>query len=201
MKLKDLFLGLCIAALLVSEMFLFSANQQKHDAQNKMNAAQHDEAAAQAKLQQVQAAADSDAMEIMRLNAENKSITRKLSDLQSQNSTLNNASEQLSQQLTSVQQAAEQQQEQIQQMQYQTQQTQAGNEQAACMTNLRQIDAAKNEWALETGKAAGVVPTEQDLLPYLTGGVFPVCPSGGVYSIGAIGTPPSCSIHGPLITQ
>jgi hypothetical protein len=201
MKLKDLFLGLCIAALLVSEVLLFSANQQKHDAQNKMNAAQHDEATAQAKLQQVQAAADSEAMDNMRLNAENKSLTRKLTDLQSQNSTLNDASQQLSQQLTSAQQAAEQQQQQIQQMQYESQQTQAGNEQTACMNNLRQIDAAKNEWALETGKAVGAVPTEQDLLPYLTGGVFPVCPSGGVYSIGALGTPPSCSIHGPLVTQ
>ena len=201
MKLKDLFLGLCIAALLVSEIFLFSANQQKRDAQNKMAAAQHDADEAQAKLQQVQAAADSQAMDNMRLNAENKSLSRKLSDLQHQNSTLNDASQQLSQQLTSVQQAAEQQQEQIQQMQYQSQQTQAGNEQSSCMNNLRQIEAAKNEWALETGKAAGAVPTDQDLLPYLTGGVFPVCPSGGVYTIGAIGTPPSCSIHGQLATQ
>jgi len=201
MKLKDLFLGLCIAALLVSEVFLFSANQQKRDALNKMNAAQHDTAAAQAKLQQVQSTADSEAMDNMRLNAENKSLTRKLSDLQNQNSTLNNVSEQLSQQLTSAEQAALQQQEQIQQMQYQSQQTQAGNEQTACMNNLRQIDAAKNEWALETGKAVGAMPSEQELLPYLTGGVFPVCPSGGVYTIGAIGTPPACSIHGPLLAQ
>ncbi|HEY3761285.1 MAG TPA: hypothetical protein VGN23_06015 [Verrucomicrobiae bacterium] len=201
MKPKDLVLGLCIAALLVSELFLFSANQQKHDAQSKMDAAQHDAAATQAKLQQVQSASDSQAMENMRLNAENKSLTRKLSDLQRQNTTLNDASQQLSQQLTSVQQAAVQQQQQIQQMQYDTQQTQVTNEQTSCMNNLRQIEAAKNEWALETGKAAGAVPTENDLLPYLTGGIFPVCPSGGVYTIGAIGSSASCSIHGSLPAQ
>jgi hypothetical protein len=201
MKLKDLFLGLCIAALLASEVFLFVANQQKHDALDKMQAAKHDADAAQAKLQQLQAAADSQAMENMRLNAENKNLSRKLSDLQSQNSLLNNAGEALSQQLTTAQQAVQQQQEQLQQIQVQSAQTQAGNELASCMNNLRQIEAAKNEWALETSKTTGAEPTEQDLLPYLTGGAFPVCPSGGVYTIGAIGTPPSCSIHGPLITQ
>jgi hypothetical protein len=201
MKLKDLFLGLCIAALLASELFLFIANQQKHDALNKVAAAQHDADEARAKLQQAQASADEAAMDNMRLNAENKNLARKLSDLQSQNTTLNDASQALSQQLTSAQQAAQQQQQQIQQMQYDSAQTQANNERDSCMNNLRQIDAAKNEWALEAGKAAGAVPSEQDLLPYLTGGVFPVCPSGGVYTINAIGTPPSCSVHGPLQTQ
>jgi hypothetical protein len=201
MKLKDLFLGLCIAALLASEVFLFVANQQKHDALDKMQAAKHDADEAQAKLQQVQAAADAQAMDNMRLNAENKNLSRKLSDLQNQNNSLNNASQQLSQQLTTTQLAAQQQQEQLQQIQYQTAQTQASNEQTSCMNNLRQIEAAKNEWALETGKTTGAEPTEQDLLPYLTGGVFPVCPAGGVYTIGAIGTPPSCSIHGSLPTQ
>ncbi len=201
MKLKDLFLGLCIAALLVSELFLFVANQQKHDALSKMDAAQHDADQAKAQLSQLQATANSEAMDNMRLNAENKSLTRKLSDLQKQNSTLNDASQQLSQQLTSAQLAAQQQQDQLQQIQYQNEQTQANNERDACMNNLRQIDAAKNEWALENGKPTGSVPTEQDILPFITGGVFPVCPSGGVYTIGAIGTPPSCSVHGPLPAQ
>ncbi|HEY1663871.1 MAG TPA: hypothetical protein VGI03_15745 [Verrucomicrobiae bacterium] len=201
MKLKDLFLGLCIAALLVSELFLFVANQQKHDALTKMESAQHDADQAKSQLSQAQATANSQAMDNMRLNAENKNLSRKLSDLQKQNSTLNDASQVLSQQLTSAQLAAQQQQEQLQQIQYQTEQTQATNEHDTCMNNLRQIDAAKNEWALETGKPAGSVPTEQDLAAYLTGGVFPVCPSGGVYTIGAVGTPPSCSVHGPLPAQ
>lgn len=201
MKLKDMFLGLCIAALLMSEVFLFIANQQKHDALSKVEAAQQAADLAQAKLSQVQATADSEAMDNMRLSAENKSLSRKLTDLQKQNTTLDYASQALSQQLTSAQQAAQQQQEQLQQIQYQNQQTQANNERDACMNNMRQIDAAKNEWALENGKPVGSVPTEQDLSPYLTGGVFPVCPSGGVYTIGAIGTPPSCSIHGPLQAQ
>lgn len=64
----------------------------------------------------------------------------------------------------------------------------------ACINNLRQIDAAKNEWALEGGKKPGDVPTEQDLKPYFKNGTFPTCPAGGTYTIGAIGNVPTCSI-------
>jgi hypothetical protein len=64
----------------------------------------------------------------------------------------------------------------------------------AGINNLRQIDAAKKEWALEKGKKTGDVPTAQDLTPYFKNGVFPTCPSGGTYTIGAIGDAPTCSI-------
>ena len=62
----------------------------------------------------------------------------------------------------------------------------------ACINNLRQIDAAKQQWALEKGKKATDTPTKEDLLPYLRG--WPVCPQGGTYTIGAVGEPPTCSI-------
>src|ERR1017187_5708146 len=38
----------------------------------------------------------------------------------------------------------------------------ATSQKNACINNLRQIDSAKNEWALESGKKPGDVPTEQD---------------------------------------
>lgn len=64
----------------------------------------------------------------------------------------------------------------------------------ACINNLRRIDAAKREWALENNKSDGDVPTKQDLMPYLAR--WPVCPSGGTYSINPVGEPPTCSIPG-----
>ena len=81
----------------------------------------------------------------------------------------------------------------------------------ACINNLRQIDAAKNEWALENGKTGDAVPTVQDLTPYMrngiyTGpnhtpntsgsGIFPTCPAGGTYTLGAVSNAPTCSIPG-----
>jgi ABC-type transport system involved in multi-copper enzyme maturation permease subunit len=62
-----------------------------------------------------------------------------------------------------------------------------------CLNNLRQIDAAKQEWALENGKTNGVVTANQ-LTNYLYDGIMPKCPSGGEYTIGKIGEPPTCSL-------
>ena len=71
----------------------------------------------------------------------------------------------------------------------------------ACINNLRQIDAAKNEWALEDGKKTGDVPTAQDLKPFFKNGLFPVCPAGGIYTIGAVSNAPACSIPGHKLPQ
>jgi hypothetical protein len=71
-----------------------------------------------------------------------------------------------------------------------------GGKSNACINNLRQIDAAKNEWALENGKTNCVV-TENDIKPYIkldSKGNLPKCPSGGKYTIGKIGENPTCSL-------
>ena len=73
--------------------------------------------------------------------------------------------------------------------------------QNACINNLRQIDAAKQQWALENNRTASAVPTAQDLAPYLPDGLFPVCPAGGVYTINAVGLPPTCSVPGHTLSQ
>jgi hypothetical protein len=66
--------------------------------------------------------------------------------------------------------------------------------QNACINNLRQIEAAKNQWALEHNKQATDTPTESDLTPYLKNHQFPQCPAGGVYTIGQDSDTPTCSI-------
>ncbi|MGH7994663.1 MAG: DUF4190 domain-containing protein, partial [Limisphaerales bacterium] len=43
----------------------------------------------------------------------------------------------------------------------------------ACINNLRQIEAAKQQWALENGKKADDVPTAEDLKPFFKNGGFP----------------------------
>ena len=77
-----------------------------------------------------------------------------------------------------------------------------GVEGSYCINNLRQIEAAKNEWALEKGKTNGEVATIVDLTPYIQLGPdsnFPECPQGGTYSLGRVGENPICSYHGDLI--
>ena len=71
------------------------------------------------------------------------------------------------------------------------------SQQNACLNNLRQLDAAKQQWALENGKKSTDVPTKKDLLPFLRH--WPVCPAGGTYTIGSVGEPPTCSIPGHVL--
>jgi hypothetical protein len=69
----------------------------------------------------------------------------------------------------------------------------------ACVNNLRQIDAAINEWALEQSKTNGTVVTEDDIKPYIkldAHGNVPKCPDGGKYTFGRVGDTPqiTCSL-------
>ncbi len=72
----------------------------------------------------------------------------------------------------------------------------------ACINNLRIIDAAKQQWALEKGKQATDIPTKEDLMPYIgRSKKFPVCPQGGTYTIGPVNERPTCSIPGHELAE
>jgi type II secretory pathway pseudopilin PulG len=70
----------------------------------------------------------------------------------------------------------------------------ASSQASACINNLRQIDAACNQFALENHKTAGYTYTyPDDLTPYIklnAVGSVPPCPAGGSYSVAALGTLP-----------
>jgi hypothetical protein len=64
-----------------------------------------------------------------------------------------------------------------------------------CLSNLRQIDNAKQQWALANKKPSTDTPTAQELDAYLrTSFTTLKCPAGGVYTINAVGEEPACSI-------
>jgi competence protein ComGC len=65
----------------------------------------------------------------------------------------------------------------------------------ACINNLRQIDAAKTQWALEHSKTSDDTPTVNDLTPYFKDHQMPVCPEGGIYTIGKVGNEPTCTVE------
>jgi hypothetical protein len=68
----------------------------------------------------------------------------------------------------------------------------------ACINNLRQIDAAANEFALVAHLTNGdAIHFPDDLTPYIklnSAGKIPSCPSGGIYSIQKVGVLPVCSL-------
>ena len=69
----------------------------------------------------------------------------------------------------------------------------------ACINNMRQIDAAVNQWALETHQVTGAAAPSltSDLTPYIklnANGSIPPCPAGGTYTEATVGNSPSCSL-------
>ncbi len=68
-----------------------------------------------------------------------------------------------------------------------------------CINNLRQIDGAKEQWALERGKERGAEVNEMELRPYLKEGRIPRCPEGGAYIIGRVDEVPRCRVAGHTV--
>jgi prepilin-type N-terminal cleavage/methylation domain-containing protein len=80
----------------------------------------------------------------------------------------------------------------------------------ACINNLRQIDGAKQQWALEKNLPVSALPIDTDIAPYMGRGSTGVlvntvggqtlgllnCPGNGKYTIGDVSTKPSCNIAG-----
>jgi hypothetical protein len=66
----------------------------------------------------------------------------------------------------------------------------------ACVNNLRVIDGAKQQWALENKKLDTNTPTADDIKVYIKNERFPTCPNDGTYQINPVGKNPTCSIGG-----
>jgi prepilin-type N-terminal cleavage/methylation domain-containing protein len=65
----------------------------------------------------------------------------------------------------------------------------------ACINNLRQIDGAKEQWALETKKSSGAASVDSEVQAYIKGAA-PACPAGGTYAYGNVDANPTCTITG-----
>jgi prepilin-type N-terminal cleavage/methylation domain-containing protein len=73
----------------------------------------------------------------------------------------------------------------------------------ACIENLRQIDSAKQEWALDARQAANATPKTSEIYPYLNHGLraeLPTCPATSStnfrtsYTINSLDIAPVCNI-------
>ena len=69
----------------------------------------------------------------------------------------------------------------------------------ACINNLRQIDGAIQQWALETKQAANATVVEANVTPYLKSSA--VCPAAGAggtfatsYAVTTVSNSPTCLI-------
>ncbi len=190
--------------------FLFNSNQSKSAELTKLQTAVQEletlrAEVAELKTQQVPPA------EVAQLRKDKEDLLR----LRNEVGKLRNESQLLAKQAQSAQNALAGAQAETQRAQQQAQvlaQTQAQvlasaqNRQQAdvlnsCINNLRQLDAAKQQWALENNKTAEAVPTAQDIAPYLKDQAIPVCPASGKYTLNSVATVPTCSIAGHALPQ
>jgi hypothetical protein len=203
------------AVAIAAAGILLKSNQSKSAEVQKLQAvAQEAEAlraeATELKSQQVPAA------EITQLRKDREDLLR----LRNEVNKLRNESQQLTKQAQTAQTALAGAQAEAQRAQQQVQAAATAQAQAAvlanaqsqqqvqllnaCINNLRQIDGAKNQWALEHQKTAEALPTAQDIAAYFKDQVFPVCPAAGKYTLNAAGVAPTCTIPGhvmPTATQ
>ena len=75
----------------------------------------------------------------------------------------------------------------------------------ACVNNLRQIDGAMQQCALEHSLSPTNIVTAEQIVPYIAPHlrnqeVFR-CPAGGTYTFGSLTNPPTCSIPGHALPQ
>ena len=73
----------------------------------------------------------------------------------------------------------------------------------ACINNLRQVDGAKEQWAMAENQPATATPTATDVDEYIKGGTAkctcPADPSGtfvSSYTVMPLGTDPNCILLG-----
>jgi chromosome segregation ATPase len=199
MNPKRWFAWACLALMLVAELFLFRANHDRDAAQTELREAQHQLRQAQTELDDFKNSnTGQQAAENSRLRKQNEILTNRLASVQASLDQALAESRRTAQQLATARTALELQQEHLQQLQGEKQQLAVAGaaviHQTTCINNLRQIDGAKQQWALEKNKTMDAVPTAKVLLPYLKDGVFPTCPEGGTYSINSVDAVPTCSI-------
>ncbi len=190
--------------------FLFNSNQSKSAELTKLQTAVQEletlrAEVAELKTQQVPPA------EVAQLRKDKEDLLR----LRNEVGKLRNESQLLAKQAQSAQaalvgaqaetQRAQQQAQTLAQTQTQLLANAQNRQQAevinACINNLRQLDGAKQQWALENNKTAEAVPTAQDIAPYLKDQAIPVCPASGKYTLNSVATVPTCSIAGHALPQ
>ncbi|MFA5146060.1 MAG: prepilin-type N-terminal cleavage/methylation domain-containing protein [Candidatus Omnitrophota bacterium] len=74
--------------------------------------------------------------------------------------------------------------------------TRFSSRKTVCINNLKQIDAAIDQWAIEHNISDGTMPTD-DVYNYIKNTARLTCPSGGTYALHEVGSKPqvTCSLE------
>lgn len=209
--MKTLLPWLLVVALLGGIYFLFSSSKAKDGQIAKLTQDNEQVEALRlenSELKKIQVQAD----ELERLRREHDELLHLRSEVQKNRGEI----KQLNTQLSAAQAQTVQAQQQVERAGQLANENQALRTQqeeqtralkniqvqtVACIQFLRQIDGAKQTWALENKKSPNDVPTPDDIAPYLQNPEQIRCPAGGVYSINAVAAAPTCTVPSHVLTK
>lgn len=206
MNLKRWFAWACLLLVVVAEVALFHANRENEELSTDLHATQ-------TQIRQMQAAFDAlrssdvglQAAEISRLRKQNQILTNQIAQWRTEFDQANFENQSNSQHLATARTALRLQADHLEELQTQSQQildaSAAIIARKTCINNLRLIDDAKQQWAVDNNEPDNAQPNVKDLLPYFTDNTFPVCPDGGVYTLNAVDEVPTCSIPDHQLPQ
>jgi prepilin-type N-terminal cleavage/methylation domain-containing protein len=72
----------------------------------------------------------------------------------------------------------------------------------ACINNLRKLDGAVQQYALENQQASGATVTKVMIMPYIklnSSGSIPACPANGNYAVTTNTNAPTCDVSGHVL--
>ena len=197
---------LLIVALVVGAGMLYSSNQKKDAVLGQVQAELEQARVASSETNQAPAPVANE--ELTRLRTENQDLLRlrnEVRKLREENQQLNRQAQTAQAQVQTAQAQAEATRSSAAQALAQAQQLETTSrmqqQAAACINNLRQIDGAKQQWALEQKKPGESPVTPRDIFPYFRNNTFPTCPAGGIYTLNTVAALPTCSVPGHALPK
>jgi len=194
-----------VVALAIAVFALYSSNQKQAADLAQLRQPSEEAQKAQTSSETKSQTAVSEE-ELAQMRKDHEDVLR----LRNEVRTLRDEKQQLNRQAQAAQAVAanSQQQEQLQKLTVENQQlkvqskvTLLRDQQAACINNLRQIEGAKQQFALESHKPPGSLVSTENLAPYLPNKTMPTCPGGGVYTLSPLGFNPNCNISGHVLPK
>ena len=206
MNFRRWFAWACLALVVIAEVALFRAYRDRDGLQTELNNAQAELRQAATEREALKNSnAGLQAAEISRLRKQNQILTNQVAQWRTSLEQLNFDSRSNAVHLATARTALRLQQQHLEELESQNQQildaSTAVIARKTCVNNMRLIDDAKQQWALDTGKPASTVPKVKDLQIYFKEGALPECPAGGAYSLNALNEVPTCSIPGHALPQ
>jgi DNA repair exonuclease SbcCD ATPase subunit len=204
MNFKNLFPWLWVVGCVAAAAFFFNANQKQTAELTTLRAQSQELEQLRADVEQIKTSgSETQQKEIARLRKDTADVLK----LRAEVTQLRTSKQQLAQQVTTLQ-AAPQRTPEAQRLQAENQQlravvTQTNQKDFAntCINNLRQMEAAKHQWALENRKADTAIPTASEVAIYIRGDALPVCPAGGTYTLNSVNADAVCTIPGHALPQ